>query len=195
VKNQKHSYSNWNFKSRDEVTQFWASPLSLSSCACVYILTNKEIPQHRTFGSSCSIRRTNVSMPWSHIEVLILISTISFHKVLVLIQPFPSTKFLFFIQPFPSTKFLFLFNHFLQQSSHSYSTIPFNIHQSKISTMPKATSTTCMGFMKVRAIHFFSFFLGEEMEGHIQIEGHTNLVVGAHDWKSSQKRPWPWASE
>jgi predicted ABC-type exoprotein transport system permease subunit len=116
-------------------------------------------------------------------------------KFSFLFQPFPSTKFLFLFQPFPSTKFLFLFNHFLQQSSHSYSTIPFNIHQSKISTMPKATSTTCMGFMKVRAIHFFSFFLGEEMEGHIQIEGHTNLVVGAHDWKSSQKRPWPWASE
>jgi hypothetical protein len=99
-------------------------------------------------------------------------------KFSFLFQPFPSTKFLFLFQPFPSTKFLFLFNHFLQQSSlflfnhflqqsscsyfnhllqqssHSYSTIPFNIHQSKISTMPKATSTTtCMGFMKVRAIH------------------------------------------
>jgi hypothetical protein len=47
-------------------------------------------------------------------------------KFSFLFQPFPSTKFLFLFQPFPSTKFLFLFNHFLQQSSCSYSTISFN---------------------------------------------------------------------
>ncbi len=88
------------------------------------------IPQHRRLHSSHSIGRT-ICQCHDH-----------------------TLKFSFLFQPpFPSTKFLFLFNHFLQQSSHSYSTIPFNIHQSKISTMPKATSTTCMRFMKVRVTH------------------------------------------